>query len=148
MLHRLREAYGESRLPRMQGPVVVDERRFGGKHKNMHAAKRPNLSGRGSVGKRAVAGTMDRACNQVRARVIRQSDALTLHGFMVTYAAYGATAHTVEANASKGIPCPHEAVKHSVGEYVRDQTYTNGAEGCWALLKRGVEGTYLRMSPK
>ena len=42
----------------------------------------------------------------------------------------------------------HEAVKHSVGEYVREQVHTNGMESFWSLLKRGYVGTYHKMSPQ
>ena len=44
--------------------------------------------------------------------------------------------------------CSHEAVNHSVGEYVRNQAHTNGVESFWAALKRRYYGTYHRMSPK
>jgi transposase-like protein len=37
----------------------------------------------------------------------------------------------------------HEKVDHSSGEYVRGDVTTNGVEGYFALLKRGVHGTYL-----
>ena len=36
-----------------------------------------------------------------------------------------------EAAAYEGLPNPHEAVKHSVAEYVRDQAHTNGMESFW-----------------
>ena len=42
----------------------------------------------------------------------------------------------------------HEAVKHSVQEYVRGQVHTNGVESFWSMLKRGYYGTYHKMSPK
>ena len=42
----------------------------------------------------------------------------------------------------------HEAVNHSVSEYVRDMVSTNGMESFWALLKRGHQGIYHKMSPK
>lgn len=42
----------------------------------------------------------------------------------------------------------HEAVCHSVGEYVRAQAHTNGVESFWALLKRGYYGIYHNMSAK
>lgn len=50
--------------------------------------------------------------------------------------------------AYKGINRAHEAVKHSVGEYVRDMAHTNGMESFWAMLKRGYHGTYHHMSEK
>ena len=39
-------------------------------------------------------------------------------------------------------------MKHSVGEYVREQVHTNGVESFWSMLKRGYHGTYHKMSPK
>ena len=55
MLHRLRDAWGESGLEQFCGPVEADETYIGGKRKNMPKAKRKDLSGRGSVGKVAIA---------------------------------------------------------------------------------------------
>ena len=43
---------------------------------------------------------------------------------------------------------PHEAVKHSVGEYVREMAHTNGIESFWATLKRGHDGVYHHFSAK
>ena len=37
-------------------------------------------------------------------------------------------------------------MKHSVGEYVKQQAHTNGIESFWALLKRGYYGVYHQMS--
>ena len=42
----------------------------------------------------------------------------------------------------------HRAVKHNAGEYVRNQAHTNGIESFWALLKRGIDGTYHHVSTK
>ena len=46
-----------------------------------------------------------------------------------------------------GLP-NHEAVKHTVGEYVRGMAHTNGIESFWSMLKRGYHGTYHQMSPQ
>ena len=46
------------------------------------------------------------------------------------------------------MPFDHEAVKHSVSEYVRDQAHTNGIESFWATLKRGYHGTFHHISEK
>ena len=40
----------------------------------------------------------------------------------------------------------HEAVNHSQNEYVRGEIHTNNIESFWALLKRGVIGTYHNIS--
>ena len=36
----------------------------------------------------------------------------------------------------------HEAVKHSVNEFVNEIAHTNGIESVWAVLKRGYNGVY------
>ena len=46
------------------------------------------------------------------------------------------------------MPFEHEAVKHSISEYVNSMAHTNGIESFWALLKRGYHGTYHHMSEK
>ena len=61
----------------------------------------------------------------------------------------GATVYTDDARAYKGMPeFNHEAVNHSVAEYVRGQAHTNGIESFWAMLKRAHDGTFHKMSPK
>ncbi len=48
----------------------------------------------------------------------------------------------------QGIDRPHNAVRHSAGEYVRDMARTNGIESHWALLKRGIVGAYHHIGAK
>ena len=150
MLHRLRNAV-ESGSAMFAGPVEVDETHMGGKRANMSNAKRKELAGtgRGAIGKVAVVGVKDRATKRVRAQVITRTDAPTLQGwFVVKHTAPDATVYTDEASAYEGLPMMHEAVKHSVKEYVRGQVHTNGAESFWSMLKRGYVGIYHKMSPK
>ena len=42
----------------------------------------------------------------------------------------------------------HETVKHSDGEYVRDDVHTNTAEGVFSIFKRGMKGIYQHCSEK
>ena len=56
--------------------------------------------------------------------------------------------YTDDAKAYRGMPRRHAAVKHSVGEHVREQVHTKGMESFWSMLKRGFTGTYHQMSPK
>ena len=123
---------------------------MGGKRANMSNAKRKELTGtgRGAIGKVAVVGVKDRATKRVRAQVITRTDAPTLQGFVVKHTAPDATVYTDEASAYEGLPMTHEAVKHSVKEFVRGLVHTNGAESFWSMLKRGYVGTYHKMSPK
>ena len=90
----------------------------------------------------------DRDTNQVAAKVVKSADKDTLQGFVKDHAAEGATVYTDEAIAYETLPFDHEAVKHSVGEYVRGQASTNGVKSFWSMLKRGYHGTYHKMSVK
>ena len=40
----------------------------------------------------------------------------------------------------------HEAVTHSIGEYVRGDAHTNTIENYFSILKRGITGTYHHVS--
>ena len=114
----------------------------------MSKAKRKTLTGRGAVGKTAVVGAKDRASNRVRAKVVESTDKPTLQRFVGDSAAPDATVYTDEAAAFEGMPFEHEAVNHSVGEYVREMAHTNGIESFWSMLKRAHKGTFHKISPK
>jgi len=150
MLHRLRDSWGEAGLDKFLGPVEVDESYFGGKRSNMSNSKRKALvdTGRGTVGKTAVAGIKNRETNEVRARVVQATDTATLHPFIAENVDEDATVYTDDASVYDSLPYNHEAVKHSVSEYVRDMAHTNGVESFWATMKRGHKGVYHSMSPK
>jgi transposase-like protein len=58
---------------------------------------------------------------------------------------------TDEANVFTGLGwnfASHETVKHSADEYVRGDAHSNTVEGFFSVLKRGVYGTYQRVSEK
>ena len=150
MLHRIREAWMPEGGTSYSGPVEVDETHMGGKRKNMSNAKRKALAntGRGPVTMTTVVGAKDRATNAVSARVVADTTKATLQGFVTEHTAPDATVYTDEAAAYKGMPRTHEAVNHSVAEYVRDQAHTNGIESFWSMLKRAHTGTFHKMSVK
>ena len=100
------------------------------------------------MGKIAVVGVKDRATKRVAARVVNSTDKATLQGFVLKHATPGATVYTDDAAAYRGLPFHHEAVKHSVAEYVPDQVHTNGVESFWSMLKRAHLGTFHKMNPK
>ena len=150
MLHRIREAWGDEPSGDFAGPVEVDESYFGGLRRNMSNSRRKALAdtGRGPVGKTAVVGIKDRATKQVRAKVTQQVDSESLQGFVKDNALPGAQVYTDDATAYDSLPFPHESVRHSVSEYVRDMAHTNGVESFWATLKRAHKGTFHKLSPK
>ena len=142
---RLRKAW-ENAPPRFLGPVEVDETYIGGKERNKHADKKLH-EGRGAVGKTAVIGAKDRATNKVAAEAVPFIDKELALGFIGFAADKQATIFTDESPVYSSLK-NHEAVCHSVGEFVREQAHTNGLESFWALLKRGFYGQYHKMSAK
>ena len=77
-------------------------------------------------GKTAVAGIKDCETGHIAAKVVDQTQAATLRSFVTDRTTNDAPAYTDDASAYGCINRPHEAVKRSVGEYVRNMTHTNG----------------------
>ena len=146
MAHRIRETLTATG-GKFAGPVEVDETYIGGKERNKHESKKLK-AGRGPVGKIAVVGMKDRETNQIASAVVDRTDALTLQEFVERNTEADTMVYTDEAAAYRGVDRPHEAVKHSVSEYVRGMAHTNGMESHWAMLKRGYDGVYHHMSEK
>lgn len=153
MLHRIREAMRTESFDKFDGPAEADTTYVGGKAENMHAKRREvAIQGRGSVGKAAVHGVLQRtvgdAPSQMRARVISGENANTLLSEVRRNVRHGAPVYTDEAPAY-GMLCMthgHKSVDHTQG-YVRGEAHTNGAENFWTLLKRALKGTYVAVAP-
>ena len=144
MAHRIREMWNRANVP-FAGPVEVDETWVGGKEQNRHQSKKHG-TGPGA-GKSIVVGAKDRASNQIAAEQIHRTDRATLHGFVQDHAADDAEVYTDEHRSYEGLP-HHQAVKHSVGQYVNGQVSTQGIDSFWSMVKRGYHGTFHHFSQK
>jgi transposase-like protein len=151
VLQRLREACGgpSGDGSKLSGFVEVDECFVGGKEGNKHEAKRLNV-GRGTFGKTAVIGLRERGGRTV-AKLIAANDQETLHNAIFDNVEIGSTVMTDEHIGYRGLSgqfYDHQVVNHSGGEYKRGIASTNSIESVWALLKRGIYGTYHQVSAK
>lgn len=149
VLHRIREACGGPKLTKLKGIVELDECFIGGKERNKHEHKKLK-AGRGAVGKTAVLGMRERDGRTILAPMDeRTMQAVTAH--IHNNIELGTQLYTDDGivfSDLDGLFFKHESVNHSAGEYSRGVASTNSIESVWAVLKRGVYGTFHHISPK
>ncbi len=144
VLHRLRHAARTKSFNKpLDGMVESDETFMGGREKNKHAHKKTPGS-QGGANKVAVMGIMERD-GELRAKVVPDTTAKTLHAELDANVAPGANVMTDEHKGYNGIGerFSHHTVNHSIGEYVKHYfIHTNGLENAWSLFKRKVYGIH------
>lgn len=152
MCNKIRVALGDAEFKQLVGYVEVDETFVGGKMKNKHGGKGPggHGGGRGTVGKTPVVGAVQRKGNVI-ARVIENTDANTLNRFIREAISHKVS--LISTDDHKGYrfvarDFPHGMVSHSNGEYVCGAVHTNTIEGFWSIFKRGIIGTFHKVSKK
>ena len=148
MLHRTRLAMQTGSFDKLDGEVEVDETYIGGKAPQ-HARGRTEAkdSGTGPMSKTAVLG-IRRRDGDVRARVITDTERLTVFGQVVGNVEPGSALYTDAHKSYSGLDAlyEHETVDHAE-RYGDGRAHTNGIENFWSLLKRGLHGTYVYVEP-
>jgi len=145
LCHRIRFAMNETSPEKLGGIVEMDETYIGGKkHGVSYRARRTS--------KAIVIGIRERGGDL---RFFHAADAKS--GTLAKYVRENIGPDvdvlvTDELPAYKGVAkeagIPHETVCHGAREYARGDIYTNTVESAFSLLKRGIIGTWHKVSAK
>lgn len=162
MLHRIRKAMQDGSLVKLggnSGEVEVDETFIGGKARNMHkSVKARRITGQGhnvddktivmGILERGKGTKKERTPSQVRTAVIADRKKDTLHPMVKKHVVAGSALFSDELTGYMGLESEYErgVIDHAV-KYVDGKIHTNGMENFWALLKRGISGTYVSVEP-
>lgn len=149
MCHKIRAALIEPET-KLGGIVEVDETYVGGDDKNRHIGKRYGWTGRGAGGKTPVVGAVKRKGNVI-ARVVENTKTETIEAFIREAVSNRVSVICTDAYSSYrrlGRKYRHGVVDHSAGEHVVGAIHTNTIEGFWSLVKRGIVGTFHKVTPK
>jgi transposase-like protein len=146
MSHRIREAMtteGGGMLGGDGGPVEVDETYWGGKSK--HVAGHTGYNH-----KMKIVSLVERN-GEKRSFHVATVNAETLRPILISQIDQKARLITDEARVYKKIGkefASHESVNHGIKEYARGDITTNTVESSFAILKRGLYGTFHSVSEK
>jgi hypothetical protein len=151
MCHKVRVALMED-IGKLGGIVEVDETFVGGLAKNRHWDKRGGGGGTGGIGsgKTPIVGAVSRKGNVV-ARVVANVQAATLNAFVRETVSHKVSLLCTDqwiGYKSLDKDYPHATVDHARGQYVIGAIHTQTIEGFWSIFKRGVVGTFHKMSRK
>ena len=147
--HRIRKAMEAEPMARaLKGIVEVDETYIGGKPRKGDGIERKR--GRGTL--KAPVMLMVERNGRAISKPIDNVSASTLQSAVKEMVNKNATIMTDEWKSYNGIGKDfkggHQIVNHSIGEYVNGTANTNTAESYFALLKRGITGTFHHISKK
>ena len=157
MCHRIREAMRDGGLAPMGGGgkvVEADETYFGPTENPRVSPQRKGrpykVGSRGPRDKRAIVALVERGGN-IRSFHVAVADKATVSKIVMENVAKDSRLHTDESKLYFGAGehfAAHETVKHSAGEYVRGDVYTNSIEGAFSIFKRGMKGVYQHCKEK
>jgi transposase-like protein len=148
LCHRIRKAMAGAHKPMLDGTVEVDETYVGGKF-------RGGYSGRARNNKEIVIGIRQRggdlrffhaedAKSGTLAQYIKENISQDVEVLVTDdFGAYPNAMKRAGHDAAK-----HKTINHSKKVYVQGDTHTNTVESAFSLLKRGIMGTWHKISAK
>ncbi|MHC4171614.1 MAG: IS1595 family transposase [Planctomycetota bacterium] len=147
LMHRIRYAMAEpNRQEKLQGTIEADETYVGGKPRYRWKSK----GGRGT--KKAPVFAVVKRGGDVRAKVVANVSSKTLGKEIFANVDLQSRLMTDKFKSYRKIGRKftggHFAIEHGLGVYARGDIYTNTAESFFALIKRGVYGTFHAVSKK
>ena len=148
MCHRVRAGLADEDFNKLMGIVEVDETYIGGRDHNRHWDKKVGV--RGGSAKEIVVGAVSRKGNLV-ARVVENAKASTLQAFIRESVSDRVSLICTDQHrgyTELARKYKHGTVDHSKDQYVVGTIHTNTIEGFWSILKRGMVGTFHKVSAK
>lgn len=155
MAHRIREAMRDGGLTPMggEGKIVEADETYYGKAEKLRVSEHRTtpFTKRGKFkNNRPIVALVERG-GRVRTFHVAVADKVTVSKIVRDNIAKESRLHTDESNLYVGSDShfeTHETVKHTAGEYVRGDVYTNSAEGYFSIFKRGMRGVYQHCAEK
>jgi transposase-like protein len=148
LCHRIRESLRDNTGPLGGEGMIVeaDETYVGGKDKNRHKSQR---TGHDAVSKKEPVVALVERGGRVRSHHVKDVNSKNLRPIMESQ--IHAATHlmtdqsTIYPAIGKGF-AQHSTVNHGIDEYVRGDVSTNTVESYFAILKRGIVGTFHHVS--
>jgi transposase-like protein len=148
LCHRIRHAMTETDRPKLDGVVELDETYLGSKKRRFSAQRK---RGRGAEGKQIVFGIRERG-GDLRFIHVKDITAKTIRDTVLAHVSPDAELIITDElpvylGALKPFKGRHERIKHK-DTYVDGTIHTNTVESAFSLFKRGVVGTWHKISAK
>ena len=144
LAHRIREAMLDQDAPKLTGIVEIDETYLGGKQRG-HFRKKKN--------KDVVIGMRQRG-GPVRLIQAKDATAETIYNIVAEHVAKDVSTIMTDENTAYNFELTkyhrarHRRIKHKRHVYVRGDVHTNTVENAFSLLKRGIVGSFHKISIK
>ena len=148
LCHRIRAAM-KAVAPQPLGGTIEDETFVGGKQRgHQHKVGHPECKKQVVIGIRQRGGELrffhaEDVKSGTLAKYIRENISHDVDVIMTDE--FGACRSAI---AKAGVLAEHKTVCHKDGEYVNGDVYTNTVESAFSLLKRGIVGTWHRLSAR